>query len=129
MTVTAVDHITINCRDIRKSCDFYETVLGLSRADTIDMGDHRLHLYHLPGTKLELIEYKNEQKLVQASNTDVGVYRHVALCVDDIAQALARCEQAGCGVNLAPTAIPQFGGKVVMLIVDPNGVEIELIQA
>lgn len=31
-------------------------------------------------------------------------------------------------LRIKPTAIEQLGGMVVMLIVDPNGVEIEIIQ-
>lgn len=127
--VLAVDHITINCCNIKETFDFYENVLGLNRIDTIDLGDHVLHLYQLPGAKLELIEYKNEQKLVKASNTNVGVYRHFAIRVDDIEEVKKRCEKAGFGINLEPTAIPQLNGQVVMLIVDPNGVEIEIMQA
>lgn len=128
MKITSIDHITINCYKVQESFDFYENVLGLSRVNTIDMGDHMLHLYQLPGAKLELIEYKTEQKRIQAGNTDTGIYRHIALRVDDIKEVEARCEKAGYGFNLKPTAIEQLGGMVVMLIVDPNGVEIEIIQ-
>ncbi len=128
MKITAVDHITINCCDIKQSKEFYENVLSLKCTDVIDMGDHVLHLYQMPGVKLELIEYKNEQKRVKASNTDVGVYRHFALRVDDIEEVERRCIKAGYGINLEPTEIEQFNGQVVMLIVDPNGVEIEIMK-
>ena len=129
MKVTAVDHITINCCKLQESFDFYENVLGLSRVNAVDMGDHVLHLYQLPGARLELIEYKDGQKLVQAGNTDVGVYRHLALRVDDIEEAYSRCQQAGYGINLKPAAIEKLNGQVIMLIVDPNGVELEIMQA
>lgn len=128
MNITAVDHITINCCKLKESLEFYENVLGLSRIDTVDMGDHVLHLYQLPGAKLELIEYRNEQKHVHADNTDVGVYRHFALRTDDIGEVQKRCQKAGYGINLMPTALEQLNGLVIMLIVDPNGVEIEIIQ-
>ena len=128
MKITSLDHITINCCKVQESIDFYENVLGLSRVNTVDLGDHVLHLYQLPGAKLELIEYRGEQKSVHAGNTDIGVYRHFAVRVDDIKEAQRRCEQAGYGINLPPTAIPQLGGQVVMLIVDPNGVEVEIMQ-
>lgn len=128
MKVTAVDHITINCCKIQESFDFYENVLGLSRVNTVDMGDHVLHLYQLPGAKLELIEYKNEQTHIAAGNTDIGVYRHLALRVNDIEEAYKRCQQAGCRINLEPTAMEKLNGMVIMLIVDPNGVELEIIQ-
>ena len=128
MRVTAVDHITINCFKLQESFDFYENVLGLSRVNTVDMGDHVLHLYQLPGVKLELIEYKNEQKHIVAGNTDIGIYRHFALRVDDLEEAYRRCQQAGCRINLKPTSIEKLNGLTIMLIVDPNGVEIEMIQ-
>ncbi len=128
MKITSVDHITINCCKVPESFDFYENVLGLSRVDTVDLEDHVLHLYQLPGMKLELIEYRGAQSCVQAGNTDIGVYRHFAVRVDDIKEVQRRCEKAGYGINLPPTAIPQLGGQVVMLIVDPNGVEVEIMQ-
>ena len=128
MIITAVDHITINCFKLQESIDFYENVLGLSRVNIVDMGDHVLHLYQLPDVKLELIEYKNEQKHVIAGNTDIGIYRHFAVRVDDIEEAYRRCRQAGCPINLEPTKIKQLNDMLIMLIVDPNGVEIEMIQ-
>lgn len=128
MIITAIDHITINCCDIKKSREFYESVLNLSCTKVIDMGDHVLHLYQMAGVKLELIQYKNEQKQIRTGNTDVGIYRHFAIRVDDIVEVHKRCKQAGYGINLEPTAIEQFGGQVVMLIVDPNGVEIEIME-
>ncbi len=128
MIITAVDHITINCFKLQESIDFYENVLGLSRVNIVDMGDHVLHLYQLPDVKLELIEYKNEQKHVIAGNTDIGIYRHFAVRVDDIEEAYWRCRQAGCPINLEPTKIKQLNDMLIMLIVDPNGVEIEMIQ-
>lgn len=128
MKIIAVDHITINCFMVKESFDFYENVLELNRVNTIDLGDHVLHLYQLPGSILELIEYKDEKKHVHAGNTDVGVYRHFALRVDDIEDVYNRCVQGGYGINLKPTVIKKLNDKVVMLIVDPNGVEIEVIQ-
>jgi len=127
LIITAVDHITINLSAIQESFEFYNTVLELENIKNVDMGDHVLHLYQLPGAQLELIEYKNNQKVVQADNTDIGVYRHFALCTDDIKEIERRCEEMGYGINLPPAYISQIE-KTVMLIKDPNGVEIEIIQ-
>ena len=128
MKIKGVDHITINMVNVKESFDFYENVIGLERIKNVDMGDHELYLYDLSDIKLELIEYKEEQKRIQAGNTDVGVYRHFALCVDDFEECRRRCEQAGYGINMYPEYIEQIG-QTVMLIRDPNGVEIEMIQA
>lgn len=127
MILTAVDHITINCIDLAASRLFYEQVFELPRLDDVDLGDHVLHYYQLPGVKLELIEYLTPQKSWQTGNTDTGIYRHFAVCVDDLETIHTRC-QGFTPINLQPTFIPQLG-KTVMLIQDPNGVEVEVIQA
>ncbi len=128
MKVLAVDHITINLVKKEESFAFYENVFGLVKKEEKNMGDHVLHLYQLPGVILELIEYVDEQKLVQTANTDIGIYRHFAVTVDDIEAFRAACEKAGYGINLEPSFVEKLG-KTVMLVKDPNGVEIELIQA
>lgn len=128
MKIIGVDHITINMIDVEKSFQFYEKVLGFERAEEVDMGNHVLHLFKIPGIKLELIEYKEKQKVVSTSNTDVGIYRHFAICVDDLEECCKQCEQAGYGINMYPEWIEEIA-KRVMLIRDPNGVEIEIIQA
>lgn len=128
MKITSVDHITINCFKLQESIDFYENVLGLSLIKVVDLGDHVLHLYQLPGVKLELIEYKDEQKHIVTGKTDIGIYRHFAVRVNDIEEAYQRCLEAGCPINLKPTKIKQLDDMYIMLIVDPNGVEVEMIQ-
>lgn len=127
MKIAAIDHITINCNDLENSYRFYENVFGFERLNDVDMGDHALHYYQLPGMKLELIEYKTHQKNWKICNTDTGIYRHFALCTDDLQEIKRRCEIGGYGINLQPTYLTQIG-KTVMLIVDPNGVEIEVMQ-
>lgn len=128
MKVTNLDHITVNLVKVQESFSFYEDIFGLKKIEDVDMGDHILHLYQLPGAKLELIEYKEEQKIIRTNNTDTGIYRHFAVCVDDLGECRALCEKAGYGINLYPEFIPQIG-ETVMLVKDPNGVEIEVIQA
>jgi lactoylglutathione lyase len=127
MKVRGVDHITINCTDTERAFRFYEDILGLSKLETVDLGDHTLYYYALPGLKLELIGYKNPQKLWETGNTDLGIYRHIALVVDDLEELHRRCQEAKVRINLAPAFIPAINKKV-MLLSDPNGVEIEAIQ-
>jgi lactoylglutathione lyase len=127
MKITGIDHITVNCIDTEKAFAFYENILELEKRETVDLGDHVLYYYALPGVKLELIGYKNPQKEWKTGNTDVGIYRHMALVVDDLNGLYERCKQAGVKINLEPKYIQELKKKV-MLIVDPNGVEIETIQ-
>lgn len=127
MRITGVDHITVNCSDIANARKFYEEVFELKRLNDVDMGDHILHYYQLPGVRLELIEYKNKQRNLQTNNTDTGIYRHIAVCTDDLQEVKRRCDAGGYKINLQPSYIPEIG-KTVMLVVDPNGVEIEVVQ-
>ena len=127
MKITGVDHITINCKDLEASIRFYEGLLGLEKSDIVDLGDHALYYYMLPGTRLELINYENEQKVLSTGNTDVGIYRHIALVTDDLDGIYQAIKEAGYKINLPPTMIPEIGKRII-LIVDPNGVEIEFIQ-
>lgn len=128
MKITSVDHFTINCFKLQESIDFYEKVIGLSLIKSVDLGDHEIYLYQLPGVKLELISYKDEQKHIVTGKTDVGIYRHLAVRVDDLEEAYRLCLAAGCPINLKPTKIKQLNDMYIMLIVDPNGVEVEMIQ-
>ena len=58
MKIEAINHITINMKDIDKSLDFYGRVLGLEKLNEINMGDHYIRYFALPGgVKLELLEY------------------------------------------------------------------------
>lgn len=127
MKITAVDHITINLLKVEESFQFYERIFELEKIEDVDMGDHILHLYQLPCARLELIEYKDKQKQIQTGNTDTGIYRHFAVCTDDLEELKMRCKEEGYALNLEPTYIEQIK-KTVMLIKDPNGVEIEVIQ-
>ena len=58
---------------------------------------------------------------------DIGIYRHFAVCTDDLEELKERCKEEGYALNLEPTYIEQIK-KTVMLVKDPNGVEIEVIQ-
>lgn len=127
MELRGIDHITINLLNVESSVEFYEKVLNLKKLQDVDMGDHILHLYQLSTVKLELIEYKEPQKVIRAGNTDKGIYRHFAVLTDDMKEIEKRCKEFGCGINMEPTYISQLG-VTAMLIKDPNGVEIEIIE-
>ena len=57
-----------------------------------------------------------------------GIYRHFAIMADNLEEIRESCLAAGGKINMEPTFLPQLG-STVMLIGDPNGVEIELILA
>ncbi len=128
VNILSVDHVTINCTDIDAAKRFYEDVLGLSCLSVVGLGDHTLHYYPLAGgVRLELIAYRDPQKNIAAGNTDIGVYRHVAVKVADLDGLYRVFQEKNVRINLPPTWIGPIGATV-MLAVDPNGVELEFIQ-
>ena len=108
MKMTGLDHITVNVKDLDRSKAFYGDVLGLKEAGSVQMGDHTLTYYELPqGVRLELIDYEAKEEPKDIKETDTGTYRHFCL--------------------VTPSYVDQLGCRT-MLITDPNGVEIEIIQ-
>lgn len=128
MLLKGLDHITINVTDLAKSFEFYENVLELEKIGTVDLGDHTLHYMGLPGgSRLELIEYHFDNLLIKAKNTDIGIFRHVAFVVDSLDEIKKRCDKYNVKINLQPIFVEKLNCKV-LLIEDPNGVELELVE-
>ncbi len=128
MSITGLDHITINVKDLEKSRTFYGEILGLEEAGFIHMGDHTLTYFRLPqGVRLELIDYENSQPEKQISETDIGTYRHFCLETDELDGLYQLCTGMGIPVRKAPSYVEKLGCST-MLITDPNGVELEIIQ-
>lgn len=127
MNITAVDHITINVKDIEASRKFYGETLGLPYLGQVDMGDHELTYYRLTDTtKLELIRYKFESPDGNNSCFTKGIYRHFCIAVDDLEQAYADIRAAGMKMLTEPAHIEKLSFRN-FLFEDPNGVEIEVI--
>jgi catechol 2,3-dioxygenase-like lactoylglutathione lyase family enzyme len=129
MIVKTIDHITINIKDLEKTFSFYESVLGLKKMDfTMDMGFGMIYYMMLPGgTKLELIHYRTEEQSLVTKDTDLGIYRHVAFTVDSLDEVKKRCVEWGAKINLDRT-YNEFLNCYVMLVSDPNDVEIEFVE-
>lgn len=129
MLVKTIDHITINVKDLEKTFSFYESILGLKRLEfTMDLGFGIIYYMELPGgTKLELIDYRTNEKSLETTDTDLGIYRHVAFTVDSLDEMKSRCVKWGAKINLEKD-YNKFLNCYVMLVNDPNGVEIEFVE-
>ncbi|CUP53352.1 MULTISPECIES: VOC family protein [Hungatella] len=126
--ITGLDHITVNMADREASFQFYEEVLGLEKLYDVDMGDHRLTYFNLNGcTRLELIEYYNDSPAHPEPSDDKGIYRHMALTTDEIGRLFDRCTAYGVKVLMEPVWVETLNWTG-MLVRDPNGVEIEIVQ-
>ena len=128
MKILAINHITINVKDLEKTKAFCADVLKLPEAGFVHMGDHTLTYYQLtPDTRLELIDYLTEQKTASVTETDLCIYRHFCLETDDLEGVASDCRAAGVPIRKAPGWVENLQCST-MLITDPNGVEIEIIQ-
>lgn len=128
MKIESINHITINMKDIEKSLDFYGRVLGLEKLNEINMGDHYIRYFALPGgAKLELLEYFYETKAAEYTEVDAGMFRHVAFNVDDIFQAAQELQKEGIKIVEGPNYSDKLG-CYFMLFEDPNGCQLEFMQ-
>ena len=123
-----VDHITINVTDIQKSEDFYANVLGLEKLPGVRMDDHDLFYFRLDeNTRLELIRYDDDNGEVHPAVKTRGIYRHMALEVEDIETLYEHCKKSGAKILCELGYVPQLK-FTNFLVEDPNGVEIEVIK-
>jgi catechol 2,3-dioxygenase-like lactoylglutathione lyase family enzyme len=126
--VKGLDHIAINIVDLEKSLKFYRDILRLEELSRIDLEDHSLYYFRIEGSsRLELIVYGFDTPAFSAAKTAKGMYRHVAFRVDSVAEIGELCEKNGISILSRPAYVDglKFTG---MLIEDPNGVEIELVE-
>lgn len=129
MKITGLDHISINVTDLDASKQFYENLFALEQIGFIDMGDHTLTYYELPGgVRLELIDYENKDTPVSVQPTHVGMYRHFCLEVDSLKELRERCRELNVTVTSEPGFVERLERKNILFL-DPNGVEIEVFEA
>ena len=126
--VRAVHHITINVKKKEASLCFYGELLGLKRLPDVDMDDHTLLYFELPGgIRLELIAYKEPGQAAKDSASAPGSFRHLALEVSDVYRLVERVEKLG-GRIVQPPRYVECLGFTGMLAEDPNGCELELVE-
>lgn len=128
MKITGLNHITINVVDLQASIEFYKNILGLQQNGFIDMGDHTLTYFALPqNVRLELIDYAQKDAKKEIKETDIGTYRHFCLEAEDLEEVEKVCKENGVVVRKSVSYVDKLSCKT-MLVVDPNGVEIEIIE-
>lgn len=128
MAITGADHFTINVISMKESIDFYENILGLTKLNTVDMGDHTLQYFKLDGnTMLELIQYHYDTDAVNLPVDTKGIYRHLALKVKGINEFYNQLIKTNANIT-NPLAFCEKLNFYNILLKDPNGVEIELLE-
>jgi glyoxylase I family protein len=127
LKISGIDHIAINCIDLRKSLDFYGRILGLKQLQTVDCGDFDIVYFALPrGGRLELFDYHGKNPILSHNEDDSGL-RHVAFQVQDVAAHERILRSEGVKITLSTCDLPDLGARV-LLFLDPNGVTVEFCE-
>ena len=127
MTVTGINHITINTRDIRASIDFYGRVLGWKQMETVPFDGFSLVYFQIPGGgRMELFDYGGKNPVNSREEAEAGL-RHIAFTVDDVDAAEKMLRAKGVTVTMAATDLPSLNSRAILFL-DPSGVVLEFCQ-
>ena len=127
MRIDRIDHIAVNCIDIKKSLEFYEGILGLKLLEKVNCGDFDIHYLQLPeGARLELFDYRGKNRKTEYLESDSGL-RHLAFQVQDVAAHEKQLRNCGVEITLPTCDLPDLRA-CVLLFLDPNGVTIEFCE-
>jgi len=122
-------HTMIRVTDLEQSIAFYTKVLGMTVLDRTENNEYRYTLVFVgyenqaDGTTIELT-YNWDTKQYDMGNA----FGHLALGVDDIYAACTNIKALGGNVTREPGPV-KGGSTHIAFISDPNGYQIELIQA
>ncbi|EIO8584078.1 lactoylglutathione lyase [Salmonella enterica] len=122
-------HTMLRVGDLQRSIAFYTNVLGMKLLRTSENPEYRYSLAFVgygPETEEAVIELTYNWGV---ESYDMGnAYGHIALSVDNAAEACERIRQNG--GNVTREAGPVKGGSTIIAFVeDPDGYKIELIEA
>jgi catechol 2,3-dioxygenase-like lactoylglutathione lyase family enzyme len=127
LNIKNIDHIAINCVNLRKSLEFYGRILGLKQLQTVNCGEFDITYFALPNeSRLELFDYHARNREVARRDSDSGL-RHVAFQVENVAMHEKALRAAGVKITLSTCDLPDLGARV-LLFLDPNGVTIEFCE-
>ena len=116
--------------DMQRSIDFYTRVLGMSLLRTTDRPEQQYSLAFV-GFGRGNADGQAEIELTYNYGVDHyelgSAYGHIALGVDDVAQACERIRGAGGTVTREPGPV-KGGSTVIAFVEDPDRYKIELIQ-
>ncbi|WP_416455312.1 lactoylglutathione lyase [Salmonella enterica] len=122
-------HTMLRVGDLQRSIAFYTNVLGMKLLRTRENPEYKYSLAFVgygPETEEAVIELTYNWGV---ESYDMGnAYGHIALSVDNAAEACERIRQNG--GNVTREAGPVKGGSTIIAFVeDPDGYKIELIEA
>ncbi len=117
MTAHAMNHFTILAEDLRRTCDFYRDLLGLTEGYRPAMGFPGAWLYAGDTAVLHVVVKK------PLPQQRAGVLDHMAFSASDLAGTVAKLKQRGLAYNLGRQVET---GTWQLFLHDPNGAKVEL---
>lgn len=129
MEIKAIDHITVNVKNLEKTKQFYGEILELPEEKPVILpGVQTVYYYTLPGNvRLELIDYEDKIPEFAMSELTPGTCRHFAFEVEDILSLERKLNEAGYFFHY-PIQYSEDFGCTHGLVCDPNGFELEFVQ-
>lgn len=122
-------HTMLRVGNLQRSIDFYTKVLGMTLLRTSENAEYKYSLAfvgYAPESEQAVIELTYNWGV--DSYEPGTAYGHIALSVDNAAQACERIRANG--GNVTREAGPVKGGTTIIAFVeDPDGYKIELIEA
>ena len=124
----AIQHVALNCRDMRAQEEFYSKHFGFRRARTFKAGKpNEFVMLRLGVTCLEFFQAAEDAGDKRGGPQPVG-FAHLALTVDDLDAAVAALDSAGVKMEGIIDCSKILEGFRVCFFDDPEGNRIELMQ-
>lgn len=129
MAVSALEHVTIRCAQLKRTRDFYVDLIGLIEGARPDF-PFRGHWLYLGGVPVvHLVEASDNagawgrDLVIPTAEDGTGAFDHVAFRGDDFGRM--RAQLVAAGVAFRERIVP--GGRLSQLFVpDPEGVLVEI---
>jgi catechol 2,3-dioxygenase-like lactoylglutathione lyase family enzyme len=119
--------VEIGCRDLDRSLDFYQGLLGFQPLTDAPRPSDRSRLLSRGTVVLELVEVGAEGNQGGWVNDDLqGGIRHLGMKVADVDRQIKRFEDAGVTVLSHPLDV--LGDVRIAFFLDPDGARLEFIQ-
>lgn len=96
--IKKIDHIALAVRDVEKSAEFYEKVLGLKLGgiEEVEGMDVKVGFIPIGDTRIELVQPLDPKSgLAKFIETRGEGIHHICYEVDDIQEALKTCKRKG----------------------------------
>ena len=144
MPIERVTHVGVGVSDLERSVRFYRDLLGFVRLAELEIGGEptdtllelegsQLHAVYLErdGLRLELLHFAapaRKRARVPHAMDDLG-FTHLSIRVSDLDGVVRDLRAAGVAVREKTRLdFPEVGAAAVM-VEDPDGLRIELVQA